>query len=179
VGLKVPTAHAEHSPPSGPVYPGLHSQLPTTLLPLGELEAAGQLAQVPTTDAPVVPEYLPASQFTHVPAATAPTVVEYLPATQSTQSLPFSERVLVRYLPAAQSVHASGPISSLYFPVAHSKHSPPFCPVYPAIHSQLVAALLPRGETELVGHVWQVLAPEAPSVVEKVSMPHSKQLAAV
>jgi hypothetical protein len=47
------------------------------------------------------------------------------------------------------------------------------------MHSQLVAALLPRGETELAGHVWQVLAREAPSVVEKVSVPHSRQSAAV
>jgi hypothetical protein len=118
----VPYAQAAHSPPSGPVYPGSHSQSATTLLPPGELEASGQLVQAPATKAPRVPEYVPASQSTQELDADAPTVVAYLPAPQLAKSLPCSEPVLVRYLPAVQSMQASGPNCSLYFPARQATH---------------------------------------------------------
>jgi hypothetical protein len=51
-------------------------------------------------------------------------------------------------------------------------------PVYPALHWQLVAAPLPLGENEFAGQLRQVLAAEAPSVVEYMSAMHWQLIAA-
>lgn len=45
--LNLPTAHARHAPPSGPVKPALHAQAVWTVLALGEWELAGQAWHVP------------------------------------------------------------------------------------------------------------------------------------
>ena len=46
--LYVPTAHAEHGPPLGPVHPTLQMQLVDTMQPLHEApEFAGHVVQVP------------------------------------------------------------------------------------------------------------------------------------
>jgi hypothetical protein len=79
--------------------------------------------------------------------------------------------LLVRYLSTVLSEHSAGQISSLYFPVSHSEHSPPFGPVYPAIHSQLATTLLlPPGETEFVGHVWQHVSFFHPSIYASLTL---------
>ena len=39
--LNFPAPHAVHVPPLGPVYPALHEQLCTTVLPLAETEFTG------------------------------------------------------------------------------------------------------------------------------------------
>ena len=74
-------------------------------------------------EAPVAGEYLPALQTAQLPCAVAP--------------------VLVRYLPALQSVHRAGPVTSLYFPAPQAVHVPPFGPVYPMLHRQLVETVEP------------------------------------
>ena len=82
-----------------------------------------QLVQVVSLEAPVAVEYLPAPQTAQLPCAVAP--------------------VLMRYLPAAQSVHEKEPMTSLYFPAMHAVHVPPFGPVYPMLHRQLVETVEP------------------------------------
>ena len=86
--LYLPTAHAEHGPPSAPVYPALQAQAAEAELWLGEVELSGQP--------------------THVAAAVAPTVTEYVPAPQSEQTaLPAP----VLYFPATHNAHApAGPV---------------------------------------------------------------------
>ena len=40
--LYLPATHVSHTPPSGPVYPGLHTQSSGVLLDPGDWELAGQ-----------------------------------------------------------------------------------------------------------------------------------------
>ena len=82
-----------------------------------------QLVQVMSLEAPVAVEYLPPPHAMHAVSAAAPAVV--------------------RYLPAAQSVHEKEPMTSLYFPAMHAVHVPPFGPVYPMLHRQLVETVEP------------------------------------
>jgi hypothetical protein len=55
-------------------------------------------------------------QFAQVEDAVAPVVAENVPATQS--------------------VHATVPLSALYFPATHAEHAPPSGPVYPVLQKQ-------------------------------------------
>ena len=75
VVLYFPAAHAEHGPPSGPVYPRLQRQLASCVDPAGDCEFDGQAWQVLVDVAPRAPEYLPASQSVHDVAPAA----EYFP----------------------------------------------------------------------------------------------------
>ncbi len=84
------------------------------VLASAELEDAGQLKHVLSTEAPEVVEYLPAPQPVQVLSAEAPGVVEYLPA--------------------PQSMHEAAALTGLNFPVSHATHVPPFGPVWPALH---------------------------------------------
>ncbi len=61
----VPTGHAVHGPPLGPVKPILHVQAASAGLAVGEMELAGQARQVVSTVAPTVVEYVPAPQSVH------------------------------------------------------------------------------------------------------------------
>lgn len=100
--------------------------------------------------APSAGEYLPATQSTQLLAAVAPIVKEYLPALQSVQpEAPFCEYVpaaqvmqtedeAAEKVPAVQLVHAALPMVFLYEPALHSVQAPPFCPVNPALHEQLL-----------------------------------------
>lgn len=54
--LYLPSTHAVHIPPSGPVNPALHRQLLESALPLGDCELLGQSTQVASSEAPVVSE---------------------------------------------------------------------------------------------------------------------------
>jgi hypothetical protein len=60
--LYVPTAHAAHGPPSGPVYPALHAQSVAAVLPAGASACAGQAWH---SALPAVSWYLPAGQIVH------------------------------------------------------------------------------------------------------------------
>ena len=62
--LAVPAAHATHGPTFGPVYPALHEQSLTLMLPTNEFAFAVQLVHA-ALPFPVL--YLPASQATHGP----------------------------------------------------------------------------------------------------------------
>jgi hypothetical protein len=64
VFLAVPAAHATHGPTFGPVYPELHEQSLTFVLPNNEFAFAGQLEHAAL---PFETLYLPATQATHGP----------------------------------------------------------------------------------------------------------------
>ena len=61
--LYLPATHAEHAPPSAPVYPALQVQAVPAEPPAGEFAPAGQLVQTVALLAPVTPEYVPARQL--------------------------------------------------------------------------------------------------------------------
>ena len=82
-------------------------------------------------------------------------------ARQATVAATVVENVL-----APQSVHATLPITFLYFPATQAVHTPPSGPVKPALHTQAARAELAVGELELVGQAIQVVLTVAPTVVE-------------
>jgi hypothetical protein len=65
VSLKPPASHAVHPPPSGPVYPFLHVQFTSKMLPAPENVCAGQLLHVASKISPVFVEYLPCEHSEH------------------------------------------------------------------------------------------------------------------
>jgi hypothetical protein len=82
-------------------------------------------------------------------------------------------------VPALQSVHSSLPVTFLYFPAVQAEHVPPFGPVNPRLQTQLLNAVEPLTDCELLGQALQVLLAEAPTVVEYVLTPQFKQVLAV
>ena len=70
--------------------------------------------------------------------------------------------------PARHSSHSSLPAAALCLPAAHAEHAPPLGPVKPALHVQAMAAALPAGELELLGHSMQTSADVAPIAAEYV-----------
>jgi hypothetical protein len=130
----------------------LHRHAVSALLPLNELDAAGQLTHVLAAAAPTAVEYVSAGQFTQVPASAAPSALENLPAAQATHAPALLAPVLSRYLPAAHASHSAGPTASLNFPAAHCAHSPPSGPVYPTSQRQLSSAVFPLADTACSGH---------------------------
>jgi len=70
-GLYVPAAQMVHVPPSGPVYPALHTHWEMEVLPAGECELEGHVTHEASAVAPVVERYLPAPHRVHdaLPAA--------------------------------------------------------------------------------------------------------------
>jgi hypothetical protein len=62
--LTVPAAHATHGPTSGPVYPELHKQLLTFLLPNNEFAFAVQFVHAAL---PFVDLYVPTGHILHCP----------------------------------------------------------------------------------------------------------------
>ena len=171
--LYFPAAHAEHTPPSGPVDPALHVQAVTTVLALGELEVLGHTTQSDSTVAPVVAKYFPAAQSVH---AAEPVTLLYFPTSHGEHTPPFgpvyptlqvqaatavlglgellllghAEQVVATVAPAvleyvavAQLVHCALPVAILYVPAAHGEHAPPSGPVDPALQVQPAAAEQP------------------------------------
>ena len=108
-----------------------------------ELELPGQLKQVVKSAAVILAEYWPTRQLMQTLTAVAPTVPEYLPAPQFVQAR----------LPAA----------ALKVPATQGRHGPPFAPVYPTLHKQLLLAVLPAVELELPGQLKQVV--KSPAVI--------------
>ena len=105
-------------------------------------------------------------QLVQVVAAEAPSVEEYLPAPQSTQELAIVAPVVVRYFPAPQAVQAWVPCVSLYFPVSHGIHVPPFGPVNPRLQIQATNSILPPRDTEPDGQFVHVPTSVAPTIAE-------------
>jgi hypothetical protein len=62
--LYLPASHDLHTPPSGPDHPALQVQFVVNMLPLADIEPAGQSTQPKD---PVVSLYLPAAHAAHVP----------------------------------------------------------------------------------------------------------------
>ena len=87
----VPASHWTQLPSLLCLYPGLHRQLDSRVLPSGELELERQAIQVDDEVAPTVEEYVLAP---HVVQLVAPVLSEYVPAIHDVQVLP------LRYLPA-------------------------------------------------------------------------------
>jgi hypothetical protein len=59
---------------------------------------------------------------------------------------------LAAYVFGAHVVHAAEPVTFLTLPAAQKTHGPPFGPVLPALHTQLLRFMLPTDEFELTGH---------------------------
>jgi hypothetical protein len=176
--LYFPVEHAVQVPPFTPVNPMLQIQAVETILPPTDNEFVGQFVQVPAPVAPTTAEYELAPQSMHVLAKEAPTVAEYLPAPQSTQELASVAPVVVRYLPAPQSMHASDPVTTLYFPTAQAVQVPPFAPVNPTLQIQATEAMLPPGDDESDGQLVQVPPPVAPTTAEYELAPQSMHVLA-
>jgi hypothetical protein len=83
--LYFPATQAAHGPPSAPVKPTLHVQLPAAELAFDELEFAGHARHVEASVAPVLIEYVPVKQSVHV---ALPLAILYFPATQATHGPP-------------------------------------------------------------------------------------------
>ena len=65
-----------------------------------------------------------------------------------------------------QLVQLSAPLALLYVPDSHARHVPPSGPVYPALHVQAAAAVLPAGEDESLGQLAHALEDAAPAAAE-------------
>jgi hypothetical protein len=68
------------------------------------------------------------------------------------------------------------PVNDLYFPATHGAHGPPSGPADPALQVQLVKAALPAGELEFDGQALHVELAAAPTAVEYVLAPQSRQV---
>ena len=62
-------------------------------------------------------------------------------------------------------MHALLPLISLYFPVAHAVHTPPFGPVHPVLHEQSLGCALAIFELDSGGHSKHSVTAVAPTVV--------------
>jgi hypothetical protein len=171
--LNVPTAHAAHGPPSGPLQPAWHTQLVCGPLPLAELVPAGQGAQAPAVVAAVPAWNVPAAHGTH---AAAPVLFLNVPAAHAAHgppsgplqpawhtqlvraALPAAE-VIIIIAPAAHALHAAEPEAFLNVPAAQSTHVCPSAPVAPGLHRQAACSAEPCDEFELAGQGWQNALP--------------------
>lgn len=132
-GLYLPGAHRAHVWPLGPVAPWLHVQLDSAELLAGPIDRVGQGSQ--TVEAGIA-EFVPTQQVLH---SVAGAVSEYLPKGQSMQvSGPSDARA------TCSSVRPIFPSLQV--------HGPPGAPEKPSMHTQLVTAVLPAGETEFARH---------------------------
>jgi hypothetical protein len=177
--LYFPAAQAEHVPPFGPVKPRLQTQLLNAVEPLTDCELLGQEIQLLLATAPTLGEYVLTPQFKQVLAVVAPVIVEYVPAGQSRQMTSEFAPIVGEYLPALQSVHPALPVTILYFPAAQAEHVPPFGPVKPRLQTQLLNAVEPLTDCELLGQEIQLLLATAPTLGEYVLTPQFKQVLAV
>ncbi len=159
--LNVSSAQATHSPPSGPVKPGLQRQAATAVLELAEFELVGQVVHVLDVVPPIAPECVPAPQLVHTAAPPVeyfpatqsvhielPTVVANLPATHVAQAPAAVAPVVAKDVPAAQSIHTELPAAVVYLPTGHVTQAPcavtPVTAEYvPAPHAVHVPPLVP------------------------------------
>jgi len=108
------------------------------------------------------------------PSAQSHSSILPLPATESeftghaTHAAAAAAAAEVLYKPTPHKVQGRAPVVSLYDPAAHAVHAPPFAPVYPALHWQAVARLLPTEDIEFRGQFSQAEDAVAPTTVEYV-----------
>ena len=132
-------------------------QLTHTLAPaIDEYDPALQFAHALIPD---TPENVPTGQFTHAAAALAPACAEYVPVPQLTHTAEEFAPGTAEYDPAGHDTHALEPDTFLYCPAAHGEHRPPFGPVYPALHVQLLRNPLLTPANEFAGHKLQLGLP--------------------
>ena len=62
--------------------------------------------------------------------------------------------------------------------MGHNVHGPALLPVAPALQAQAVETALAAGESECIGHAWQVADDVAPMLAEYVPFPQLEQSAA-
>jgi acid stress-induced BolA-like protein IbaG/YrbA len=134
--LYLPAAHAEHRSPYAPVYPALHRQLVSSILPLAELEIEGQREHAAL---PIVALYSPATHTVHVPPS-GPTD----PALH--RQLVFRKLALGDCEFAGHTVQIIAPGVVLYVDTEHAEHTCPSGPQYPALQIQAVTAVCPVAE---------------------------------
>lgn len=179
--LKVPGAHAEQFPPSGPQYPRSQTQL---TLPAVELEfdaharhsklveAATEVEYVPTMhreqcSVPLLSLNLPrghAEQFFEYPAArqkqsSAATVPDDVVAGPGpVHNMQWLAALIFEYFPDSQAWQGEAPLWLVYFPGLHALHGimPP-SPVYPGKQVHVVLAV--RLESASAGHGRQACDP--------------------
>jgi len=104
---------------------------------------------------PVTPENVPAGHMRHALALLAPVALEYAPAGQRMHDVTLVAATSMEYVPPAHAIHALEPITVLYRPGGHAEQRPPFGPVYPASHAQLLRDPLPGPAREFTGHKLQ------------------------
>ena len=184
--LNEPAGHSLHTPPSGPVYPLLHVQFESRMLPTPENVFKGHAPHVDSDVAPVADEYFP---LPHGEQDAEPLTSLYVPARQTLQ-IPSSEpenptmqvqfilsllpsgeyefgghgkhadidvaAIAPLYVPAGHRTHSAEPLDALYEPPRHAEQAPPSAPLHPALHVQLVSAELPISEYECDGHAKHV-----------------------
>lgn len=153
--LYLPNTQAVHVPPFGPVYPALQPQLLDAVEPSGDWVKLGQFTQVLSIVAPVAAEYLPVAHFTQELSAVAP--------------------VVARYVPAPQLVHATLPVTLLYFPAAQSEHVPPSGPVYPMSQTKSLESERVRVLTGFDTHVLDAVAPVALEYLPVAQLKHHRE----
>jgi hypothetical protein len=81
--------------------------------------------------------------------------------------------VVAEYVPAKQLMHRAVPVTALYDPAGQAVHVPPFGPMNPRLHSQLVSAVDPATDCEFVGHAEHELSAAAPIAEEYLPAPQS------
>ena len=108
------------------------------------------------TLAPTAAEYVPAGQDVHTTDEVAPVMLEYFPDWHKIHT---AEAAVPEYAPALQLTHALDPVTVLYCPAGHAVQAPPFGPVYPASHTQLLSNPLAAGAREFAGHRLQFALP--------------------
>jgi len=77
--------------------------------------------------------------------------------------------LVCEYLPDTHMIHSESPMVSLYFPVAHVAHGPPFSPVVPVLHMQDVLCELLGYDDESAGQLVHTSIDVAADVPEYVS----------
>ena len=171
--LYLPSEQAWHAPPSGPWYPGLHTQCTAAEEPSTDCVCAGHCWHALLDAAPRVGENVSASHATHVLASAAPNAEENLPSTHSAHVPAVVAAAATENVPAPQLLQSADPVISLYFPATHATHGPPPAPVNPELQTQLLANTLPLGDCESAAHGAHTLASVAPTASECVLAGHS------
>jgi hypothetical protein len=134
---------------------------------------------------PVTFLYLPGTHSEHGPpfAPVAPALqvhavtteldtAEFELSVHATQTSDAFAPTIPEYVPAPQLVQAAVPFTTLYFPVAHNEHVPPFGPVDPALHTHIPITLLPAPETVFPGQLRHALAPVTSEYVPATQLVH-------
>ena len=83
---------------------------------------------------------------------------------------------IFEYVFMAQGSHEAEPLELLYVPATQLVHDPPFGPLDPTLHVQLLRASLPGGDLDWEGQFEHVLNVVAPEVFEYVFLAQRSQV---